>query len=74
MSFDRSLSYYLFARPSFLEGVARVFDIGGVFDAYNESKTPVEADTKAMLHDWMMVGSDISHAFKEYELKEAVHD
>ena len=66
MGFDRSLSYYLFARPSFLEGASRVFDIGGVFDSYNESTTPAEADAKSTLHDWMMVGKDMEFACDEY--------
>ena len=67
MGFDRSFTYYLFARPSVLEGAARVVDIGGVFDSYNESLTPAIADSHAMLHDWLMVGADLQSAFKEYE-------
>jgi len=30
----------LYARPSFLEGMARVADIGGTLQVYNESPTP----------------------------------
>jgi len=32
-------STFLFARPSFLEGVARVMDLGGTMQVYNNSKT-----------------------------------
>ena len=67
MNFDRSFTYYLFARSSFLEGAARVADVGGVFDSYNESPTPAIADSRAMLHDWLMVGADLQSAFNAYE-------
>lgn len=70
MGFDRSLSYYLFARPSFAEGMARVLDLGGAFDSYNESKTPAEADTRALANDWMMIGQDMQNAIEQYEQAE----
>ena len=66
MGFDRSLSYYLFARPSFLEGISRTLDVAGNFDDYNESRTPQEADLQATVHDWQMVGLDLSTAIKTY--------
>jgi len=42
-------STFLFARPSFLEGVARVMDLGGTLQVYNNSKTEKEADLKGGL-------------------------
>jgi len=60
-------STFLFARPSFVEGVARVMDLGSSLQVYNGSKTPEEADLRALKNDWASVGSDIINAAKEYE-------
>lgn len=64
---EKSLSFYLFAKPGFNEGMGRVLDIGSVMDIYNENKTGTEADYKALLADWLMVGNDIKNSVKEYE-------
>jgi hypothetical protein len=53
---------FLFATPSFLSGIARVLDIFGIFDSYNESRDGKEADAKAMFSDWSMVGYDLKSA------------
>lgn len=53
---------FLFARPSFLEGMARILDLGNTLSEYNESLTPEEADTRALRADWKAVGSDIQRA------------
>jgi len=52
----------LFTEPSFVEGMAHVVDIGGNFAKYNESKTPSEADYKAIQLDWLCVGDDLVSA------------
>ncbi len=49
--------------PSFWSGVARLVDLWGVFDGYNESRTPAEADARAMYADWAVTGGDISDAY-----------
>jgi hypothetical protein len=56
---------YLFARPSFLRGLARVVDMGGRLNrgAYNRSRSPAHADTKALLSDWQVVADDFASAF-----------
>jgi hypothetical protein len=59
-------SFYLFARPSFCEGVARVLDLGGTLQIYNESKTEEEADLKAIENDWLAVGLDMKEAINKY--------
>lgn len=59
-------STYLFARPSFLSGVARTLDLGGTFDSFNESNGPTEADTRAMIEDWKAVGDDLREAAKQW--------
>lgn len=48
-----------------MEGAARVLDIGGNFDSYNESKNPSEADFRALANDWMMIGRDMSAAIAQ---------
>jgi hypothetical protein len=50
---------FLFARPSFLEGLARSIDLGATLDEYNQSVTPEQADLIAIRNDWEMVGEDI---------------
>lgn len=62
-------SSFLFARPSFIEGMARVMDLGGTMQIYNESKTEEEADSKALKKDWQAVGNDILSAINTYESK-----
>jgi len=59
-------SQFLFARPSFIEGVARVVDLGGTLQIYNGSITPKEADARALVADWLAVGEDIHAAMSEY--------
>jgi len=54
----------LFARPSFISGFARVLDIGGTFNAYNQSATPEEADRRAIQSDWLAVGQDMWRAIE----------
>ncbi len=50
---------FLFARPSFLEGIARLFDFGNTLQEYNCTLTGEQADRLAMKADWYAVGSDI---------------
>lgn len=57
---------YLYATPSFLGGMAKTLDLGGTLVIYNESKTPDEADTKAMWNDWKAVGKDLTYSIREY--------
>lgn len=56
---------YLFARPSFLRGMARAIDLGGLLNrgAYNVSPTAADADAKALLSDWQTVARDFGSAF-----------
>jgi hypothetical protein len=50
---------FLFARPSAANGLARFFDFGGTFDAYNGSTNETEADSKAAYMDWSCVGEEV---------------
>ena len=53
---------FLFVSPSPWLGFARLLDIAGTFDRYNVSRTPEEADARAMYSDWRMVGEDLADA------------
>jgi hypothetical protein len=53
------LSTFLYARPSFIEGVSRVVDVGGTLDVYNESESGEVADWLAIFNDWRMIGTDM---------------
>lgn len=50
---------FLFAMPSFLEGMSRCLDIFGVYDNYNYCRTPEEADFVAIRNDWAAIGDDM---------------
>ena len=64
---DHTLSFYLFAEPSFLEGMARTVDLGATLQAYNDLPTPNEADAAALLSDWATTGEDLRSAMADYE-------
>jgi len=53
-------------RPSFFEGVARLFDFSGSLNHYNYSRTPMEADYRAILSDWRNVGYDLRTAMQQF--------
>jgi hypothetical protein len=66
---DGKMSQYttfLFARPSFTEGLARVLDVGGTLNVYNTSPTPERADYRAIKADWLATGNDIWNAFNDF--------
>ena len=56
---------FLFATPNALSGVARLVDLYGLFDDYNRSRKVEDADPKALLSDWYIVGQDLECAIKE---------
>ena len=55
-------SRFLFAEPSFREGMARVLDLGGLLNEYNSSPTGRLADYFALRSDWLAVGRELSRA------------
>jgi len=59
------LSSFLFARPSFLEGVGRLVDFGGFLNEYNYSPNGNEADNLALWADWTAIGNDMRVAWLE---------
>jgi hypothetical protein len=58
------LSSILFARPSFIEGVARAYDLGNTLSEYNRSETGEVADARALYADWRLVGDEIRQAME----------
>lgn len=58
---------YLFAMPSVWSGAARVFDLFGVFDAYNDSPSDDLADARALYSDWRITGQDLAGAMMVVE-------
>ena len=62
---------FLVAAPSLISGAGRLFDWYGQFDEYNVSRSPAEADAKAMASDWSVVGEDIRDAMAEFEVTNA---
>lgn len=60
------MSDFLFALPSFVEGIARNIDIFGTLQVYNSSPSPEEADARALRKDWEAVGGDIRSAMNSH--------
>ncbi len=52
----------LYAQPSFIEGVARVFDFSASLSEFNRSLTGEQADYCALRADWLAVGDDLRRA------------
>ncbi len=65
--FEDTLTFRLFARPSFAEGLSRLFDFSGSMQAYNRNKTANEADVRALTADWIMVGKGMQEAMNQCE-------
>ena len=70
----RKSKYFNYARPSFLEGMARIFDFGGTLDYYPRRsvvrKSGPEADAEALRADWEAVGQYIRDAIGQFEEEE----
>jgi hypothetical protein len=60
-----------FVRPSFLSGMASVFDLGGTLRRYHyvRSRTPQEADAWAIANDWAVVGQDLAVAIEDFGME-----
>jgi len=59
-------SDFLFAQPSFMEGLARVVDAAGALNEYNRMPASQEADALAMWADWAAVGAEIAAAAAQF--------
>jgi hypothetical protein len=56
------MSQLLFARPSFVEGMARIIDLGCTLTEFNRSPDGETADAIALASDWCAVGQDLRNA------------
>lgn len=65
-------NYRLYTLPSFFEGIGRIGDCSGVLNQFNYSKSPAEADQKAIRSDWMKVGSDLRLAMNKIGLLDSL--
>lgn len=65
---SRHLFYYPI--PGFLEGLARIMDLGNLLDDYPRVRSASETDTLALRSDWSMVGQDIRNAIGEFKAVE----
>lgn len=62
---------FLFADSNFITGVATALDLGGTLIIYNNSRTPEEADIRAIASDWIVTGKDIALGIKRFEQERA---
>ena len=58
---------FLYARPSFIEGIARVADMLGTLQEYNVSSSDQTADLRGIRADWEAVGEDLLNALVSYQ-------
>ena len=56
------LSTFLYARPSFVEGISRTVDLSGSLNEYNRSLNGEQADLLALFADWRLIGMDLQRA------------
>ena len=70
---DMQPSDYLYARPSFAEGVARIMDFGNTLGVYNASgaRGDADPDRAALRKDWEVIGGDFRHAVAEFTAEES---
>lgn len=57
----------IFARPSFVEGISRLFDLGATLQEYNSSETEQKVDMEEIRNDWRAVGDDLKFSISNYE-------
>ncbi|MDF5718748.1 MAG: hypothetical protein PUP93_33995 [Rhizonema sp. NSF051] len=62
-----SFTSYLYAKPSLLEGISRLIDLGNTLQVYNTSPSDNQADALALYSDWLTVGNDLRNAMSQYE-------
>ncbi len=66
--------YCLYSRPSFFEGVARLFDFGNWLNRYNYSRSEEEADLRSIGADWQFTGEDLQRALEKFAKESVIED
>jgi hypothetical protein len=59
-------SSFLFATPTWLEGVGRLVDLGNFLTQYNVTNPPVDPDARALGQDWRAVGDQLRFAIADF--------
>ena len=67
---SRGLTGVLHALPSFLVGVARLFDFWGLFNSSDMTSSGRISDAQALSSDWRAIGHDIDRAISSYSRTE----
>jgi len=62
---QRKQPFYLVSRPTFLSGLARIFDFAGSMKMYNESSNPQDADLVALGSDLFAISKDMRFAIDQ---------
>lgn len=52
-------STFLFALPTWQEGVGRLVDFADSLTEYNRTKQPEDPDARAIAQDWLAVGDEL---------------
>ncbi len=65
-----SYSSFLYAEPSFLDGMARLLDFAGTLNEYNSSLSGVQADRIALASDWRAIGDDLRLVIRNHGYEE----
>jgi hypothetical protein len=66
---DELRSDFLFARPSLIEGVARMVDLSNSLNDYNYARTGAQADAHAIYEDWKAIGHDVHVALEQLRVE-----
>lgn len=64
----------LFARPSIIEGMARLFDFGNTLNEYNPSPSEDMADETALRLDWATVGMNMRTAMSKIQEEPSIEE
>ena len=64
MRIERASPY---ARPSFMTGLASIFDWSGALIGLGYGDVSEEIDTEVLQQDWMIVGQDLWDALGRFE-------
>jgi hypothetical protein len=66
---SENFSMFLFARPSFTEGISRVIDFGNTLSEYNKSLDGPQADRLSLQSDIKTLRSDLEYARQQIKLE-----
>lgn len=59
-------AHIFYSKPTFAEGVARIFDFTGRLSRYNQPPERAQSPEFALLSDWHAIGDDLRHAILEF--------